>query len=63
MRLELTPQQEAYRQTIRAFAETYVAPRAAAIDESNAEAWVVACTTSSHVSVAKALLESDKTVL
>ena len=36
MRLELTPQQEAYRQTIRAFAETHVAPRAAAIDESNA---------------------------
>jgi len=35
MRLELTPDQDAYRRTVRAFAETNVAPRAAAIDESN----------------------------
>lgn len=34
-----------------------------AIDESGAEAWVVACTTASHVSVARKLLESGKTVL
>ncbi len=34
-----------------------------AIEESDAEAWVVACSTSSHVSVAKALLEKGKTVL
>ncbi|MBC8357139.1 MAG: Gfo/Idh/MocA family oxidoreductase [Planctomycetes bacterium] len=34
-----------------------------AIDESDAEAWVVACTTASHVSVARLLLESGKTVL
>jgi predicted dehydrogenase len=34
-----------------------------AIEESDAEAWVVACSTSSHVTVAKALLESGKTVL
>jgi len=36
---------------------------AQAIDESDAEAWVVACTTASHVPVAKALLESGKPVL
>jgi predicted dehydrogenase len=35
----------------------------AAIRESSAEAWVVACSTASHVVVAKALLESGKTVL
>ncbi len=35
MRLELSPQQDAYRHTVRAFAETHVAPQAAAIDESN----------------------------
>lgn len=34
-----------------------------AIAESDAEAWVVACTTSSHVSVTRALLESGKSVL
>jgi predicted dehydrogenase len=34
-----------------------------AIEESGAEAWVVACSTSSHVSVATALLESGKAVL
>ncbi len=34
-----------------------------AIEESDAEAWVVACSTSSHVPVAKTLLESGKTVL
>jgi predicted dehydrogenase len=34
-----------------------------AIDESSAEAWVVACTTASHVPVAKLLLERGKTVL
>jgi len=34
-----------------------------AIEESDAEAWVVACSTSSHVPVTKALLESGKTVL
>lgn len=36
---------------------------AQAIAEADAEAWVVACTTASHVSVAKALLESGKSVL
>ncbi len=36
---------------------------AQAIEESDAEAWVVACSTSSHVPVTKALLESGKTVL
>lgn len=34
-----------------------------AIDESDAEAWVVACTTASHVPVAKVLLQSGKNVL
>ena len=34
-----------------------------AISESDAEAWIVACTTASHVSVTKALLEAGKTVL
>jgi len=34
-----------------------------AIETSGAEAWVVACTTAAHVSVAKQLLESGKTVL
>ena len=34
-----------------------------AIEESSAEAWVVACTTAAHVPVAKALLEAGKTVL
>lgn len=34
-----------------------------AIDESGAEAWVVACTTASHVPVAELLLERGKTVL
>lgn len=34
-----------------------------AIAETDAEAWIVACTTASHVSVAKELLESGKTVL
>ena len=33
------------------------------IDESDAEAWVVACTTAAHVSVATRLLECGKTVL
>ena len=35
----------------------------AAIEESGAEAWVVACTTAAHVGVAKMLLECGKTVL
>ncbi|MCE9603492.1 MAG: Gfo/Idh/MocA family oxidoreductase [Planctomycetia bacterium] len=34
-----------------------------AIRESSAEAWIVACTTSSHVAVARALLAAGKTVL
>lgn len=34
-----------------------------AIEESGAEAWVVACTTHSHVAVARELLERDKVVL
>jgi len=34
-----------------------------ALDQSAAEAWVVACTTVSHVTVAKLLLQSAKTVL
>ena len=34
-----------------------------AIAESGAEAWVVACTTASHVEVTKTLLEAGKTVL
>ena len=34
-----------------------------AIDESDAEAWVVACTTAAHVPVAKELLESGSSVL
>jgi len=34
-----------------------------AIDESDAEAWIVACTTASHVPVAKVLLASGKAVL
>jgi predicted dehydrogenase len=34
-----------------------------AISECEAEAWVVACTTSQHVAVARALLEAGKTVL
>ena len=34
-----------------------------AIDEADAEAWIVASTTTSHVPVAKALLESGKSVL
>lgn len=34
-----------------------------AIAESDAEAWIVACTTASHVTVTKALLEAGKTVL
>lgn len=34
-----------------------------AIEECEAEAWVVACTTASHVAVARALLEAGKTVL
>ncbi|QDV51754.1 Gfo/Idh/MocA family protein [Gimesia fumaroli] len=34
-----------------------------AIEESGAEAWVVACTTHSHVSVARELLERGKAVL
>jgi len=34
-----------------------------AIEESQAEAWVVACTTASHVPVARTLLEAGKTVL
>ena len=34
-----------------------------AITECDAEAWIVACTTASHVPVAKALLEAGKTVL
>ncbi|MDA1053909.1 MAG: Gfo/Idh/MocA family oxidoreductase [Planctomycetota bacterium] len=36
---------------------------AKAIDESAAEAWIVACTTASHVAVAKMLLEIGKAVL
>jgi len=36
---------------------------ATAIAESDAEAWVVACTTESHVAVTKMLLENGKTVL
>lgn len=34
-----------------------------AIEEADAEAWIVACTTSSHVSVARRLLEHGKHVL
>lgn len=34
-----------------------------AIADSDAEAWIVACTTASHVLVTKALLEAGKTVL
>jgi predicted dehydrogenase len=34
-----------------------------AIQESAAEAWIVACTTASHVAVARALLQAGKTVL
>jgi predicted dehydrogenase len=34
-----------------------------AISESEAEAWIVACTTASHIPVTKALLEAGKTVL
>lgn len=34
-----------------------------AIEQSDAEAWVVACTTSSHVQVARTVLENGKTVL
>ena len=34
-----------------------------AVTECEAEAWVVACTTSQHVAVARALLEAGKTVL
>jgi len=34
-----------------------------AIEESDAEAWVVACTTASHVPVAKSLLQAGKRVL
>ena len=34
-----------------------------AIEESGAEAWVVACTTASHVSVTRKLLQAGKTVL
>jgi predicted dehydrogenase len=34
-----------------------------AIKESGAEAWVVACTTAAHVTVAKTLLEAGKSVL
>ena len=34
-----------------------------AVRESPAEAWIVACTTASHVAVARALLEAGKTVL
>ncbi|MCE9529794.1 MAG: Gfo/Idh/MocA family oxidoreductase [Planctomycetes bacterium] len=34
-----------------------------ALAESNAEAWVVACTTASHVPVVRTLLEAGKTVL
>jgi predicted dehydrogenase len=33
------------------------------IAESNAEAWIVACTTSEHVGVTRALLQAGKTVL
>ena len=36
---------------------------AQAIDEADAEAWIVASTTKSHVPVAKLLLESGKKVL
>jgi len=34
-----------------------------AIAECEADAWVIACTTSQHVAVARALLEAGKTVL
>lgn len=34
-----------------------------AIEEADADAWIVACSTASHVAVAKALLESGSTVL
>ena len=34
-----------------------------AIEESDAEAWVVACSTSEHVSVTRTLLQAGKTVL
>jgi predicted dehydrogenase len=34
-----------------------------AIEESGADAWVVACTTASHVSVTRKLLEAGKTVM
>lgn len=34
-----------------------------AIDESGAEAWIVACTTASHVAITTKLLEAGKTVL
>lgn len=34
-----------------------------AIDQSDAEAWIVACTTASHVPVARALLKAGKSVL
>ncbi len=34
-----------------------------AIDECDAEAWVVACTTAAHVEVTRALLDAGKTVL
>jgi len=34
-----------------------------AIEQCEAEAWVVACTTASHVAVARALLDAGKTVL
>lgn len=34
-----------------------------AIDQCDAEAWVVACTTANHVEVTRALLEAGKTVL
>ncbi|MHC4876379.1 MAG: Gfo/Idh/MocA family protein [Planctomycetota bacterium] len=34
-----------------------------AIDECDAEAWVVACTTAAHVEVTRALLQAGKTVL
>ena len=36
---------------------------AEALDESAAEAWVVACSTEQHVAVASAILQSQKTVL
>src|SRR5262245_31366744 len=34
-----------------------------AIEESSAEAWVVACTTAAHVPVATAILKAGKSVL